>query len=239
VLEVACGAGLGLGYVARDASYIVGGDIDEVNLAIAKRTNAGTPRVCVVGLDAHNLPFPSESFDLLLLHEAIYYLRDPRQFMMEAARVLGADGKLIIAAVNGEWRNLHHSPNAVRYYSARELATLARSCFGDIALHGGFRESQDRWGRILFQVKKVALHLHLIPGTLAARAWLKWIIFGRLTRMPATVAEEMSSYVPPTPIPCDEVIPDFKILYLVAGAPKRKTEGLEAVPVLPEQECGR
>ncbi|MCE5310601.1 MAG: class I SAM-dependent methyltransferase [Acidobacteriales bacterium] len=224
VLEVACGAGLGLGYVARDASYVVGGDIDELNLTTARATNAGLPRVRIVGLDAHNLPFPDASFDLLLLHEAIYYLQDPHQFMSEAARVLSEDGKLIVAAVNGEWKSLHHSPNAIRYYSARELTTLAGSVFSDIAIYGGFRESEDLWSRLLLRVKQAAVHLHLMPDTLAARAWLKRIIYGRLTPMPTTVTEGMALYVSPTPITCDEVLPDFKILYLVAGAPRRPSD---------------
>jgi len=36
VLEVACGAGIGLGYMARRAKKIVGGDYDEKIVQIAK-----------------------------------------------------------------------------------------------------------------------------------------------------------------------------------------------------------
>src|ERR1035438_698263 len=46
VLEVACGAGLGLGYLAHDASEVVGGDIDRLNLATAAATYASGARSC-------------------------------------------------------------------------------------------------------------------------------------------------------------------------------------------------
>ena len=43
VLEVACGGGIGLGYLARRARKVVGGDIDEKVLEFARR-NYGNRR---------------------------------------------------------------------------------------------------------------------------------------------------------------------------------------------------
>src|SRR2546427_9416346 len=72
VLEVACGAGQGLGYLAKKAKLVVGGDYTENLLRVAQRSY--NRRVPLLHLDAHALPFRDSSFDVVLLYEAIYYL---------------------------------------------------------------------------------------------------------------------------------------------------------------------
>ena len=70
VLEVACGSGLGLGYLGRTAASVVGGDYTEKLLRIAQSYYGdGVP---LVRLDAHHLPFRNQAFDLVIILEAIY-----------------------------------------------------------------------------------------------------------------------------------------------------------------------
>ena len=89
VLEVACGAGLGLGALAKVAGKVVGGDIDESLVALARAHYAGRPKIEIHRLDAHQLPFPDQSFDVVLLFEAIYYLASPEKFLAEASGFFG------------------------------------------------------------------------------------------------------------------------------------------------------
>src|SRR4030042_1503265 len=84
VLEVACGAGLGLGYLSKFAKRVVGGDIDENNLRFAKEHYQSKENIEIKFLDAHNLPFEDKSFDVVILYEAIYYLEHPERFVEEA-----------------------------------------------------------------------------------------------------------------------------------------------------------
>src|SRR2546427_8051575 len=81
VLEVACGAGQGLGYLVKKAKLVVGGDYTENLIRVAQRYYSG--RVPLLRLDAHVLPFRDSSFDVVLLYEAIYYLAYPEQFLDE------------------------------------------------------------------------------------------------------------------------------------------------------------
>src|SRR5574340_14430 len=92
VLEVGCGAGQGLGYLAKQARRMVGGDYTHANLRRAREYYGEHARL--VRLDAHELPFPDASFDVLLLFEAIYYLRTPDEFLAESRRVLRNRGVL-------------------------------------------------------------------------------------------------------------------------------------------------
>ena len=62
VLEVACGAGQALGYLARKARRVVGGDCTEKLVTSAKQYYKD--RVELYLLDAHQLPFRDSSFDV-------------------------------------------------------------------------------------------------------------------------------------------------------------------------------
>src|SRR5882672_5808793 len=94
VLEIGCGSGHGLGYIGVRARRVVGGDCTHKLLKIAgDRYGTSVP---LVRLDAESVPFTSSSFDVVVLHEAIYYLGSPARFVAEARRVLRPGGRLII-----------------------------------------------------------------------------------------------------------------------------------------------
>ena len=75
IIEVACGSGMGLGYIAKSARRVVGADIDEHNLNIAIKYYKGRQGIELKKLDAHQLYFRDNSFDVVVLNEAIYYFR--------------------------------------------------------------------------------------------------------------------------------------------------------------------
>jgi SAM-dependent methyltransferase len=224
VLEVACGAGIGLGYLACAARRVVGGDIDEVNLEIAKgiyrdwargEESAATPEI--IWLDAHELTFPDGSFDLLLLFEAIYYLAKPELFVAEAKRVLNRNGRLIIGTVNKDWADFHPSPYTHRYFSVPELYELLRRDFSSVVLYGGFSIPEpSRLQMVVSALKRIAVRLNLIPGSLAARTYLKRLFLGPLRALPAQLQEGMTDYEPPVAISAVRPDRDHKIIYAVA-----------------------
>ena len=59
ILEVACGAGQGLGYLAKRAKRVFGGDYTEKLIKEAKRYYK--ERVPLLRLDAHFLPFRDQA----------------------------------------------------------------------------------------------------------------------------------------------------------------------------------
>ncbi len=72
VLEVACGAGLGLGLLARTAKRIVGIDIDESVLRFAREHYRGRSNIEIRQMDAERLDFADRSFDLALSEAPLY-----------------------------------------------------------------------------------------------------------------------------------------------------------------------
>jgi len=217
VLEVACGAGMGLGLLARAAKRTVGGDIDERNCAIAKRTYSGRSDIEVKQLDAQELPFPDTSFDVVILYEALYYIPSTDLFFRETRRVLRPGGTLLISTVNCRWEEFNPSPFSVKYLDAAELAeSLDRHGF-HVEMCAGFPESAGGFMRaVVGLVRKVAVRLHLIPKTMKSKEWLKRVFYGKLRPIPAELLPATA-----TPAPLDKLTPpyaadQYRFIYAIA-----------------------
>lgn len=113
VPEMACGAGLGLGMLAQGAHQLVGGDFTPSLVTMARDHYRG--RINVLQLDAHTLPFKEESFDTVLLFEALYYLGHPDQFLQECGRVPSRQEVVVLCTVNKDWTDFNPSPCSSRY----------------------------------------------------------------------------------------------------------------------------
>lgn len=218
VLEVGCGAGQGLGYISRIAKIVVGGDIDEKILDFARKTYSGNKKIEVRKIDAQDLPFEKESFDVVILYEAIYYLASPERFIKEALRVLRKQGTLIICSVNKEWPDFNPSPYSYKYFSALELTSMLRdNDFVNIMLYGGSRiNTKGLKNKINSFLKRTAVFLKLMPKTMEGKQFLKRIFFGKLYPMPSEIQEGMAEYVKPVPISLDLPNSSFKVIFTVA-----------------------
>jgi ubiquinone/menaquinone biosynthesis C-methylase UbiE len=215
VLEIACGSGQGLGYLARKANRIIGGDYTDGLIKRAQQYYQG--RVPILRLDAHALPFHARSFDVVILYEAIYYLEDPNEFLTECRRVLREKGIVLICTVNKEWSDFNPSPFSTRYFSASELAALMKNHQFDVELLGAFPIStKSAKDRVVSFFKRSAVALHLMPKTMKGKEFLKRVFFGKLVPLPSEVKDGMAEYAPPVPISLETLNPQYKVLYAIA-----------------------
>lgn len=214
VLEVGCGAGIGLNYMARHARSLVGGDYTGPLLRRAQQQLRC--RCPLVQLDAHHLPFRDSSFDLVILFEAIYYLADPVQFVRECRRVLDVGGILLVCTVNPEWAAFNPSPFSKRYLSARDLGQLLKEHDFDAEIYGTFpvraASRRQEWTE---KIRRAAVRLHLIPATMKGKELLKRLFYGRLVTLPTDLDED---HIAPQPLCSLDPGADatgFKILHAV------------------------
>lgn len=210
VLEAACGPGRGLGYLARRARSVVGGDLTPELVRLAEAHYRG--RLRVLELDAQALPFPDASFDVIILFEALYYLPRVDAFLSEARRVLRPGGKLLLCAPNPEWPEFNPSPLSRRYHSAAELKELLSAAGFEPSVLAGFRAAP---GTVTGLVRRAAVSLGLVPRTMKGKALLKRLFYGRLSRLGPEL-DDSAPVEPLVPAPPGPVA-GYKVLYAVAA----------------------
>jgi len=103
LLDAGTGTGRMLELLAPQAKRAVGIDVSPEMLAIARdRLMQNNLTQCQVRLgDTYRLPFPDggalTGFDAVLFHQVLHYLDDPGAAVAEAARVMRAGARLLIA----------------------------------------------------------------------------------------------------------------------------------------------
>jgi len=216
VLEVACGAGLGLGYLARRANTVVGGDCTQSLLRTAQSHYQG--RMLLVLFDVHRLPFRDRSFDVVVLFEAIYYFSRIEDAISEIRRLLFDNGTALIGSVNRDWSEFTPSLLSTRYFSVPELRDLLiQHGFGDLEFFGAFpAEAASLGQKVISLLRRMAVALDLVPKTLAAREHLKRLFYGRLTPLGPELEEGAAKLFPLVPIAGDTPNTQYKVFYVAA-----------------------
>lgn len=136
LVEVGCGIGTDLVRFARGGAKVVGVDLSETAVQLA-RANLDTHRVrgSVMVADGARLPLPNDSTDVLYAHGVLQYSANPRAIVTEAHRVLRPGGIAIFMVYNRvSWLmalsrvmnvDLEHADApGLRLYSIREFRQL-------------------------------------------------------------------------------------------------------------------
>lgn len=220
VLEVACGTGQGIGYLASLARNYSAGDYSEAILAIARKHYG--QRFNIKQFDAQALPVKAASLDAVIIFEALYYIPDAELFFAECQRVLRPGGVLLISNANRDLFDFNPSPHSYVYHGVRELADrlphhgFIVECFGDTPL-GESTAAQT----VLRPIKAFAARAGLIPKSMAAKKLLKRLVFGKLVSLPAEISAGLSVLVNPARLPLNAPALGHKVIF--CAATKRQT----------------
>ena len=98
ILELGCGKGFNLAYIANvlPNSELVGIDLTPTHVAIAEKKYAGLQNLRFQVGDFQSLPFANDEFDLVFEVEAVCHAQDPQQAFLEAHRVLKPGGRMTV-----------------------------------------------------------------------------------------------------------------------------------------------
>jgi SAM-dependent methyltransferase len=156
VLDVACGTGI----VARLAAPKVGAtgrvtglDADPAMIEVAREASSSiVPVIRWQQGDAHELPFPSESFDVIFCQQGLQFFANGTIALAEMRRVLVPGGRLAVSVWRGVQRGIWATALAAtfeRYGGPEAAEALCEPCplgeleplqrlLGDL----GFKDSQ-------------------------------------------------------------------------------------------------
>ncbi|VAX20814.1 hypothetical protein MNBD_IGNAVI01-3199 [hydrothermal vent metagenome] len=95
ILEIGAGAGFALNHLKTNVHKYFLLDISTHNLKRVREKTEG--EIYPISGDVFNLPFPSESFDFILLSEVLEHLNDPLMALTEIQRVLKHGGSFIVS----------------------------------------------------------------------------------------------------------------------------------------------
>ena len=160
-LDLGCGTGNYTLELKRRGFDVIGLDASEGMLEIARSKGLE----CVKG-DAYSLPFPDESFNLVLSVTMFEFIHEPEKVLREIHRVLKPGGEVLIGTMNGRssWFLFKRLKSLfvetayryARFYTPGELETLLRNTgFAEVESAGviflpsfwpflGLAESLDR-----------------------------------------------------------------------------------------------
>jgi ubiquinone/menaquinone biosynthesis C-methylase UbiE len=99
VLDAGCGTGYGSAELAQSAAAVTGLDIAPDAIEYA-RASYPLPGLRFIESSCAAVPFPADSFDLVIAFEVIEHLPDFRAFLDESARVLTREGLFIVSSPN-------------------------------------------------------------------------------------------------------------------------------------------
>lgn len=225
VLEVGCGPGFGLGYLAKKARRVIAGDCTEDSLRYAQGTYRGKEKIKLLLLDAHMLPFKDASFDVVIALGVVNYLHLDK-FLVECRRVLKRGGTYIFSIPNKDRPGFHPSYFSNKYYSAHELFALLNYSF-DAELFGVFPVPQEQARLVQQRIQTAVIALgarvlnlfKFMPIIEQFKELVKKLIGYKTFVLKRELADEDMRIVENIQIvPLDGNYPDFrhKILYVIA-----------------------
>ena len=213
-LELACGAGIGLGILDKVSKSVTGGDIDPglLNYGLSHYTNRG---IQFIQLDACNISLPSNSVDVVVCFEAIYYFPSFFQAVQEVARILTLKGEFVGCTVNKAWHGFNPSPHSVRYYELQELGKILDNAGFSTSFSLAYEDRPQGVSRFIAWLRSKAAQFGFIPKTMKGKEALKRLFYGPLSSIPAEID---------TDGPVDAVIDydqrlklsDFKVIFFHA-----------------------
>jgi SAM-dependent methyltransferase len=140
VLDFGCGSGYGTARIAENCRSIIGVDVaaDAIAHARQKHQRENLDYITIAPVERQALPFPDQSFDVVLSFQVIEHVMDEAKYLSEAWRVLRPGGYFLVATPDRSsrllpwqkpWNRWH-----VREYSASQFKELLATRFSNVSI---------------------------------------------------------------------------------------------------------
>jgi ubiquinone/menaquinone biosynthesis C-methylase UbiE len=100
-LDLGCGTGIYSYWLLEQGLSVTGVDISSEMLKVAK-TKRDSEKIQFLQGDIYSLPFPNETFDLVVSNIVLEFTNNPKQVVKEALRVLKHGGRFVCGLIGKE-----------------------------------------------------------------------------------------------------------------------------------------
>lgn len=138
-LDYGCGEGYGTAILAKNASSVVGVDVDPEAIKHSKDSYADFSNATFQMLESSLLPFPDGHFDFITCFEVIEHVINQEEILSELSRVLSPTGTLLISTPNkAEYSDLNDYRNEfhVKEFYIDEFRTFLKNDFAHVSFLG-------------------------------------------------------------------------------------------------------
>jgi SAM-dependent methyltransferase len=163
ILDVGCGSGAWLTPLARLNTLVVGVDVDDALLDVARTKSACADNVEIRNMSAESLGYADQSFDAVTCFTVLPYLDQPVA-LAEMARVLRPNGRLLLGTVGSGYYAKHIAEgirlddlDAIRYGLDPMLVAAGRALIGNKIAPGSLQSWSPRAVRRLLESQGFAV----------------------------------------------------------------------------------
>ena len=133
-LDIACGGGFGSNYlVEKGAKNVIGVDISKDAINYAKKKYGENRSLHFIRANATDLPFPDNTFDIIVSFETIEHIKEYEKFLSECKRCLRKKGFFICSTPNKSFSSPHRetpwNPFHIKEFYPDEFYTLLSHYF--------------------------------------------------------------------------------------------------------------
>ncbi|MFC1964477.1 class I SAM-dependent methyltransferase [Chloroflexota bacterium] len=137
VLDAGCGYGYGSFMLSSVSEKVVGIDISEEAIQIAKKRYSN-PNVEFLLMNTKEMNFNNQ-FDVIIAFEHIEHLRDPGLFLSKACLYLEPGGIFIVSTPNKIYTG--DNPYHFKEYSHKQFQQVLKSYFQEVKIEGQYLKS--------------------------------------------------------------------------------------------------
>lgn len=160
VLEIGCGRGGFSGYLAAQGAQLTAADFSDEAVAIARRALSSEPNVDVMVADIENIPFPDETFDIVVSLETLEHVPSPQRGLRELVRVAKKGGRILTSTPN--YISIDGLYRIYLWARGRVFTELGQPINHPLSLIGRYRQLKKLGCRIV-KVDGVGFYLP-VPG---------------------------------------------------------------------------
>ena len=220
VLDIGCSVGRGIGFLSEFSKEVVGLDINEVAVDVARKKNLKSKNVKIFQGDIENLNFEIGKFDTILIFQTIYLI-NVNILIKKLKDILNSNGCILIMSINPDRPDFNPAKYSIKYHTIEELYNIFEqngfSCSVYGSIHDDLINYRGKMSTIIKMFKVLASKMRIIPKSYKFKKMLKRVFYGPLKKIPDDIREINNiKYILPKKLDNKNQYRDYICFYLLA-----------------------